>query len=84
MGQKEKLIARLRTRPRDFTLEEMERLLGYLGFERDNKGKTSGSRVRFVHQSGAKLMIHLPHLGNQLRVYQVKALLEMLEKEGLI
>ena len=24
MGQKEKLIARLRTRPRDFTLEEME------------------------------------------------------------
>lgn len=53
MGQKEKLIARLRTRPRDFTLEEMERLLGYLGFERDNKGKTSGSRVRFVHQSGA-------------------------------
>ena len=62
MGQKEKLIARLRTRPRDFTLEEMERLLSYLGFERDNKGKTSGSRVRFVHQSGAKLMIHLPHL----------------------
>ena len=84
MGQKEKLIARLRTRPRDFTLEEMERLLGYLGFERDSKGKTSGSRVRFVHQSGAKLMIHLPHPGNQLRVYQVKALLEMLEKEGLI
>lgn len=29
-------------------------------------------------------MIHLPHPGNQLRVYQVKALLEMLEKEGLI
>ena len=84
MGQKEKLIARLRTRPRDFTLEEMERLLGYLGFERDNKGKTSGSRVRFVHQSGAKLTIHLSHPGNQLRVYQVKALLEMLEKEGLI
>jgi len=84
MGQKEKLVAHLRLRPRDFTFDEAERLLGLLGFVRDNKGKTSGSRVRFVHQGGAKLMIHLPHPGNQLRVYQVKALLEMLEKEGLI
>lgn len=48
MGQKEKLIARLKSRPHDFTLEEMERLLGFLGFVRANKGKTSGSRARFV------------------------------------
>ena len=30
MGQKEKLIRRLKERPRDFTFEEAETLLGYL------------------------------------------------------
>ena len=84
MGQKEKLIARLRPHPHDFTFAEAERPLGFLGFERNNKGATSGSRVKFVSRSGASLMIHIPHPGNQLKAYQVKALLSMLEEEGLI
>lgn len=84
MGQKEKLMARLRSHPRDFTFMEAERLLGYLGFVRDNKRRTSGSRVQFVNQDGASIMIHIPHPGNQLKAYQVKALLLMLKKEGLI
>ena len=67
MGQREKLIKKLRSYPRDFTFAETERLLGYLGFVRDNKGKTSGSRVKFVGQSGAALMIHIPHPGNTLK-----------------
>ena len=37
MGQKEKLIRRLKERPRDFTFEEAETLLGYLEFIRDRK-----------------------------------------------
>ena len=37
MGQKEKLIERLKTRPKDFTFDELERLLGYLFFVKDNK-----------------------------------------------
>ena len=45
MGQKEKLIARLKTIPKDFTFEEAESLLKYLTYRRFNKGKTSGSRV---------------------------------------
>lgn len=46
MGKKEKLIARLRSVPKDFTFEEGRTLLGLLDFEMSNKGKTSGSRVR--------------------------------------
>ena len=38
MGQKEKLIAKLRSRPKDFTFEEAETLLGFLSYERNNKG----------------------------------------------
>lgn len=44
MGQKEKLIQRLKTRPRDFTFEEAETLLRFLGYTRFDKGRTSGSR----------------------------------------
>ena len=38
MGQKEKLIQRLKTRPRDFTFEEAETLLRFLGYTRFDKG----------------------------------------------
>ena len=38
MSKKEKLIARLLSLPKDFTYDEMKTLLGYLGFEEDNKG----------------------------------------------
>ena len=84
MGQKEKLIARLKSLPRDFTFNEAERLLGYLGFVRSNKGATSGSRVKFARPESGELMLHMPHPGNALRTYQVKELLSMLEREGLI
>lgn len=40
MGQKEKLIQRLKTRPRDFTFQEAETLLNYLDYACVNKGKT--------------------------------------------
>lgn len=32
MGQKEKLIQRLKSRPKDFTFQEAETLLGYFAY----------------------------------------------------
>ena len=85
MGQKEKLITRLKTRPKDFTFDELERLLGYLSYVRDNKGKTSGSRVVFTSsQHRTRIMLHRPHPGNELRGYQIDQIIENLEQEGLI
>lgn len=43
MGQKEKLIEKLLSKPRNFTFNEAETLLGYFSYCRSNKGKTSGS-----------------------------------------
>ena len=34
MGKKEKLIERLKSKPKDFTFEELETLLGYLYYSR--------------------------------------------------
>ena len=83
MGQKEKLLRRLKAYPKDFTFEEAETLLGYLGYQQSNKGKTSGSRSMFTngHQN---LLLHKPHPRKELLTYQVKQLIEQLEQEGLL
>ena len=84
MGQKEKLIQKLKSKPKDFTFDETETLLRYLDFVRSDKGKTSGSRVIFVSEEHGSIMLHKPHPQKEMKAYQVKQLLETLEQEGLI
>ncbi len=85
MSQKDKLIAKLRSKPKTFTLDEVELLLGYLSYRKSDKGKTSGSRVMFVSdEHNSKILLHKPHPRKELFEYQVKQLLEQLEQEGLI
>jgi len=47
MSTKEKLIERFKRCPNDFTFEELARVFSSFGFTLNNKGATSGSRVRF-------------------------------------
>jgi hypothetical protein len=84
MGKKEKLIKRLKSKPTDFTFDEAETLLGYLNYERKNKGKTSGSRVMFTSDKRATILMHKPHPGNELKAYQVQQLIDILTQEDLI
>lgn len=84
MGQKDKLIKRLKTAPKDFTFDEATTLLGYFKYEISNKGKTSGSRVIFKSDEYGNIVLHKPHPGNELKPYQVKDLIEKLKQEGLI
>ena len=41
LGQKEKLILKLRSNPKTFTFDDAETLLGYFTYTRSNKGKTA-------------------------------------------
>ena len=85
MGQKEKLIEKLKSKPRDFSFDEAETLLRYFGYNSNNKGKTSGSRIMFVNEASKdKILLHKPHPRKELLQYQVKQLVEKLEKEKLI
>ena len=59
MGTKEKLIERFKSLPANFTFEEMERLLSIFGYEKSNKGKTSGSRVIIIGRLSPFLKITL-------------------------
>lgn len=84
MSKKEKLIQRLKGRPKDFTFEETENLLQYLGYERSDKGRTSGSRIIFKREKYPPILLHKPHPRNTLLNYQIKQLVEILEQEGLL
>ena len=85
MGQKEKLIAKLKAKPKTFTFDDAESLLQYWGYRRSNKGKTSGSRVMFVSDVyKTKILLHKPHPRKELLEYQIKQLIEQLEQEGLL
>ena len=84
MGQKEKLIAPLKSKPKDFTFNDAETLLGYFDYKRSNKGKTSGSRVMFVSDIHPPIMLHKPHPRKELLSYQIKQLIDVLEQEGLL
>ena len=84
MSQKDKLIEKLKTLPKDFTFDDAEVLLKYLQYIRSNKGKTSGSRVLFYRDGFPPILLHKPHPQKELKPYQVRQLLEMLQQEGLI
>ena len=83
MGKKEKLIARLKTIPKDFTFDEMRTALESMGLRMSNKGKTSGSRVEFL-KGNIVVKLHKPHPRKELAEYQIKQILEILEKENLL
>ena len=85
MGQKDKLISKLKSRSSAFSFKDAETLLNYLGYYRRNKGKTSGFRVMFVNRKNTdKILLHKPHPRKELLEYQIRQLIEKLEEEGLI
>ena len=85
MSKKKKLIDRLYSCPRDFTYDEARTLLGLCGFSEDTKGHTSGSRVMFINKTqDVNFRLHKPHPSNTLKDYQVKELLDFIDKLGEI
>lgn len=83
MGRKDKLTERLKSNPKDFTFDEMQNLLEFFGFEMSNKAKTSGSRVKFF-KDNIVIILHKPHPRKELLHYQIKQVVEILEREELI
>jgi hypothetical protein len=83
VGKKDKLIARLKTRPKDFTFDEVKTLLELCGYVMANSGKTGGSRVCFTKELKVFRM-HKPHPRKELLHYQIKELIDELKGEDLI
>ena len=84
MGTKEKLRNRFLKMPSDFTFDEMQRLLEGYGYEKSNKGKTSGSRQIFKNGNKRPIMLHKPHPGNIVKEYAMKQVFDDLKEAGFI
>ena len=80
MSRLEKEIERLKSKPKDYTYDEVKSLLNKLGFYEDNKGKTSGLRVEFKDEYGRKVTLHKPHPKNIIKLYVIKGILNNFEE----
>lgn len=84
MGTKEKLRERFMRMPSDFTFDEMQRLLEGYGYEKSDKGRTSGSRVIFKNGDKRPIMLHKPHPGNIVKGYAMKQVYDDLKEASFI
>ena len=84
MGTKEKLRERFMRMPSDFTFDELQRLLEGYGYEKSDKGRTSGSRIIFKNGDKRPIMLHKPHPGNIIKGYAMKQVYNDLKEAGLI
>ncbi len=84
MSQKDKLIKRLLLRPKDFTWDELLKLLNSLGYTLIKGGKTGGSRRRFEHLDYGYITLHEPHPTKVLKRYQIDQLIDHLKEEKLL
>lgn len=82
MGKHEKLLAKLKSRPKDFTFQELVTLLSGFGYVLNQSG--SGSRVRFEHEHCAPVFMHKPHPSPVLKPYQIDQVLDILRQESLL
>jgi len=82
MTKLDKLITRFKSRPSDFSWDELVTLLKRLGFE---ELQGNGSRVKFFHKKfNCLIQLHKPHPAKTLKHYMVREVLNMLINEKLI
>lgn len=83
MSQKEKLVARLLKKPKDFTYDEMVVLLSYFGFDLKQGGVGSG--VKFIKEGSNEVInFHRPHPTGILKRYVLDQVIEKLRKDGFV
>ena len=77
MSRAEKLLRRLRSRPKDFTWDELVTVLSGLGFE---MFRGSGSARKFIHPDRQVLILHEPHPQKTLKRWAVDYVLREISK----
>ncbi len=80
MSKNEKILKRFLTIPKNFTWDELVKLLNHLGYiEKSTKGKTGGSRRKFVNDKLDIINLHKPHPSNIVKQYVIKQIIEKLD-----
>lgn len=82
MGTVDKLLKRFLAKPKDFTFEELKRLLKSFEYLEE---QGSGSRVVFINKKlNHKIKLHKPHPENILKRYQIDLIEQELANKSLL
>jgi predicted RNA binding protein YcfA (HicA-like mRNA interferase family) len=82
MTKLEKLLNKFISRPRNFTYNELIRLLRGLGYE---ELQGSGSRIIFRNKEiKHSIKLHKPHPGNVLKRYQIDLIIQELNSKNML
>lgn len=82
MGKIEKLLDELLSKPSTFRFRDFARIMEHLGYELDQKGASSGSRVRFYRKNdGRMLLMHSPHPSDEMSRSAIKQAAKFLRGE---
>ena len=85
MTKYDKLLKRFLSKPKDFTYNELKRLLNGFGYDELTLGKSSGSRVAFYNAKTKHLIrLQKPHPKNILNRYQLDYLEDELKNMEVI
>jgi len=84
MSRQEKLISRLLSVPKDFTWDELCRVVAFFGYQELKGGKTGGSRRRFVDSLKNIITLHKPHPSNIVKSYAIREVIAHLKEKGHI
>lgn len=85
MSSRDKLVSKLKSKPKDFTCDELTRLMTNLEFEEKASGSTGGSRRKFFHPKTSLIInLHKPHPRPILKAYLIEQIIKKLEEERLI
>jgi hypothetical protein len=82
LSKLQKAVARLLSKPVDYTWEELLSLMTALGFELRTTG--GSGRKFFDSTTRALLLLHEPHPSSILKAYQIRAAIQFLRKERKI
>lgn len=81
MTRIKKLLTKFFSVPSDLSWSELCKILNHFGYvEIKKKGKTGGSRIRFVNKNKEIINLHKPHPGNIVKGYIIKQLIEKLNR----
>jgi predicted RNA binding protein YcfA (HicA-like mRNA interferase family) len=85
MGRIEKLVDKFLSKPKDLSWKELVKVLSYYGFEEiTRKGKTGGSRVKFVNEKKHIINLHKPHPGTIVKRYVIVQIIDKLKSWEII
>jgi hypothetical protein len=70
--------------PKDFTWEELTKILSHFGYKELKKGKTGGSRRKFADEEKHIIDLHKPHPKKIMKRYQLEDVIASLKERGRI